>query len=139
MINDKALRQAYLDTTYRIVSEPRPIDIRIGEPNVALDHFLRANRVRQWAFVTASNPRSHPLADFDNAKRNAAMRSSLEETGWRVVDGVGLPSRSGWRPEHSVLILGIERDAAIELARHWEQNAIVYGMLGQSPELVWVE
>ncbi len=139
MTADKALRQAYLDTIYRVRREPQPIDICVGEANPALDELLELHGARQWAFVTASNPHSRALSDGDNAARNAELKSSLEEAGWRTMDGVGLPSRPGWQTEDSVLILGIEREAAIELARHWEQNAIVCGMLGQVPELIWVE
>ena len=139
MSASKALRQAYLETIYRIASQPAPIDIRIGEPNAALDELLEKNGARQWAFVTASNPQSRPLCDDDNARRNAEMKRSLHEAGWRTVDGAGLPCRPGWQTEHSVLIVGIDRQAAMELARRWEQNAIVYGTLGQAPELLWVE
>ncbi|UCH49929.1 MAG: DUF3293 domain-containing protein [Betaproteobacteria bacterium] len=139
MTADKGLRQAYLDTVYRVEAKPHPIDIRIGESNAALDKLLQANKVQQWAFVTASNPRSQALSEEKNARRNAEMKSSLQQAGWRTADGVGLPSRPGWQPEHSVLILGIDRHAAIALARRWEQNAIVYGSVGQMPELLWVD
>ncbi len=134
----KALFDAYLHTVYRVSSEPRPVDIRIGENNAALDALLQANGVHQWAFVTASNPQSRPLPERDNARRNAEFRHELLQAGWRVIDGVGLPCGGGWQPEHSVLILGIDRDAASTLARQWRQKAIVYGTLGQPPELLWV-
>lgn len=135
---DKAMRQAYLDTVYRVNRQPHPIDIRIGEANSALDELLESHGARQWAFVTASNPRSRPLPDSENAARNAEMKSSLEEAGWRMVDGIGLPCRPGWQPEDSVLILGIDRDTATTLARRWQQNAIVCGELGGLPELLCV-
>ena len=139
MTAGKALQQAYLETIYRVAGEEQAIDIRIDQSNVALDALLQENEVRQWAFVTASNPRSRALSERDNARRNAEMKSSLKRAGWRTVDGVGLPLRPGWKPERSVLILGIDRDAAIALARRWEQNAIVCGSFAQPPELVWVE
>ena len=138
MTADNVLPQAYLDTVYRVAGDGQAIDIRVGEPNAALDELLKGNGVRQWAFVTASNPRSRPLSERDNVLRNAEMKHSLGAAGWRTVDGVGLPCRPGWQPEHSVLILGIDRDTAISLARRWEQNAFVYGTLGLPPELVWV-
>ena len=138
MTEDEALRQAYLDTVYRVAGEGQPIDIRICEPNVALDELLKTNEVCQWAFVTASNPRSRALPEHENARRNAEMRSSLNEAGLRTIEGVGLPCRSEWQLEQSVLILGIGRDTAMTLARRWEQNAIVYGVLGGPPELLWV-
>jgi hypothetical protein len=136
---DKGLRQAYLDTVYRVCSEPQPIDIRIGEANPSLDQLLEIIKAHQWAFVTASNPRSQALSDRDNARRNAELKSSLEKAGWRTIDGVGLPSGTGWQPEQTLFIVGIEREAAMALARRWEQNAIVCGTLGAPPELVWLE
>ncbi len=139
MTADKALRQAYLDTIYRVRREPQPIDICVGEANPALDELLELHGARQWAFVTASNPHSRALSDGDNAARNAELKCSLDVSGWRTLDGVGIPRRPGWQPEDSVLILGIDRDTAITLARRWQQKAIVYGMLGQVPELIWVE
>lgn len=139
MTADMALRQAYLDTIYRVAGEGQVIDIHIGERNAALDQLLKTSKARQWAFVTASNPRSRVLSEHENAQRNAEMKSSLAQASWCTVDGIGLPARSDWQPEQSVLILGIDGNAAIALARRWEQNAIVCGSLGQAAELVWVE
>ncbi len=138
MTADKALRQAYLDTIYRVRREPQPIDICVGEANPALDELLELHGARQWAFVTASNPHSRALSDGDNAARNAELKCSLDVSGWRTLDGVGIPRRPGWQPEDSVLILGIDRDTAITLARRWQQNAIVCGKYGGLPELCWV-
>ena len=136
--DDKALRDAYLDTIYRVNAEPQPIDIRIGERNAALDELMRANSAVEWAFVTASNPHSRVLSEHDNTQRNTELKRSLEQAGWPTLDGVGLPCKADWQGEQSVLILGIDRDAAIALARYWEQNAIVYGVAGSPAELVWL-
>lgn len=137
MTADEALREAYLQTTYRVVGAPEPVDIRIGHRSRALDRLLQENGVQNWAFVTASNPRSRRLPDRDNAKRNTEMKQSLQQGGWQMLDGMGLPCSPEWQPEHSVLILGIDRDAAMKVALRWEQNAIVCGTIGQPAELVW--
>ena len=134
-----AIHHAYLHTTYRVVTTPEPVDIRIGQRNSALDRLLQANGVQRWAFVTASNPRSQAQTDEDNARRNDELKQSLDETGWRYLDGVGLPDGCGWQPEHSVLILGMGKRAAIALARRWGQNAIVCGIHGEPSELVWAD
>ena len=135
----KVLRHAYLHTTYRVVTTPEPVDIRIGQRNSSLDRLLQTNSVQQWTFMTASNPRSQPHSDDDNARRNKALKQSLDEAGWHYLVGMGLPDRCGWQPEHSVLILGMGKSAAIALARRWGQNAIVCGSFGGAPELVWVD
>ena len=135
---DKALCDAYLQTIYRVVGTAQPVDIRIGHCSAALDELLKECGVREWAFVTASNPRSRRLPDRDNARRNAEMKQSLQQAGWCALEGMGVPCDGQWQPEASVLILGIDRDAAMKLALRWEQNAFVRGEIGQPAELLWV-
>ena len=133
-----ALSSAYRQTTYRVAcSGSGPIDIRIGERNDALDRLLLASAASQWAFVSASNPQSRELSGPENARRNDALKRALTEAGWRYLDALGVPDNAGWQAEHSVLVLDITREAAIALARRWQQRAIVYGALNAAPELVW--
>jgi len=138
MTEDRALHDAYLKTVYRVVDTDEPFDICVGHRCVELDRLLKANGLRDWAFVTAANPRSRRLPDRENATRNAELKRSLQQAGWRTMDGVGLPRGPEWPPEHSILILGIDRDAAVRLALRWEQNAIVCGTIGKPAELLWV-
>ena len=138
MSADKALCDAYLQTIYRVVEMPQPVDIRIGEQCSALDRLLESYGLREWAFVTASNPRSRRLPDRDNARRNAELKQSLRQAGWQILGGLGMPPDNQWQPEVSMLVLGIDREAAMKLALRWEQNAFVRGAIGQPAELVWV-
>lgn len=138
MTQKKALADAYLHTTYRVLVADEPIDIRIGAVNPALERLLQAQQVQTWAFVTASNPLSRAFPEQDNARRNDALKRSLREAGWRYLEALGVPDQSGWEPEHSVLIQGIDRETAVALGRRWGQNAIVFGKAGEPPELVWI-
>jgi Protein of unknown function (DUF3293) len=138
MKTDKALCDAYLQTIYRVLDRPPLVDIRIGEHSAALDRLLEDYGVREWAFVTASNPRSRRLPDRVNARRNAEMKHSLQQAGWRALEAIGLPPDDRWQAEASVLIPGMDRDAAMKIALRWEQNAFVHGVIGQPAELVWV-
>lgn len=133
------LREAYMNTTYRVIAVPRPIDIRIDQTNVALEQLLLDHGVSEWAFVTASNPQSRALSDEENRRRNDELKNTLRAQRWRYVDAAGVPDRGGWPPETSVLILGMGRPAAQVLARRWGQAAIVCGRLGGVAELVWVD
>ena len=138
MTADKALCDAYLRTVYRVVGTAQPVDIRIGHRSAPLDQLLNECGVREWAFMTASNPRSRRMPDHDNAKRNAEMKQFLQRSGWRTIEGIGVPCDGQWQPEVSVLILGIDRHTAMKLALRWEQNAFVRGEIGQPAELLWV-
>jgi hypothetical protein len=44
--------------------------------------------------------------------------------------GEGIGDDGVWPPERSVLVLGIEREAALQLGRRFGQRAIVCGDLG---------
>ncbi len=53
-----------------------------------------------------------------------------------VYEGEGVGEDPEWKPERSVLILGIGRSKAEELGKLFDQNAIVVGMNGKNAELV---
>ena len=134
-----ALREAYLRTTYRVTTDGEVIDIRVNERSAPLDRLLQSHGVRDWAFITASNPRSRALPEEENARRNEAMKASLRRDGWTCLNASGVPEQPGWQPERSVLVLGMCRAAAAALATQWEQNAVLVGSLGQRAELVWTD
>ena len=138
MNTDPALCDAYLQTIYRVLDAPQPVEIRIGEHCAALDRLLEDYDVREWTFVTASNPRSRPLPECDNARRNAEMKRSLHQAGWHPLEAIGLPPDDRWQAEASMFIPGMDRHAAKKLALRWEQNAFVHGAIDQPAELVWV-
>lgn len=135
----KALETAYSRTTYRVLTAEVPIDIRIGETNDALDRLLKIRQVREWVFVSASNPRSKQLCDAENAHRNGAMKRLLAQYGCEYVDAVGIPDESGWPAEHSVFIFGMNKVDGSSLGKRFGQNAVVHGVLEAAAELVWIE
>jgi len=133
------LEAAYRRTTYRVRTACGPIDIRIGVRNGALDRVLDEHQVSEWAFVTASNPGSRPNSDDDNARRNAELETVLRKGGRQFLPGSGVPDMSGWQPECSYLVLGVDKPDAIVMAKRWGQCAVVWGTRGGTPELVWAD
>jgi Protein of unknown function (DUF3293) len=126
------LEAAYLATDYRVEDFPTgPFTIRIGQPIAALAGL-------DWAFVTASNPRSVLLSDEENSRRMADLEKAVQHSGWRFYHGQGVGADRRWPPEPSLLIVHIKESDAVELARHFGQNAIVAGRPGEPARLVWV-
>lgn len=115
------------------------MEIRIGIRNRALDQLLEWYQVREWAFVTASNPGSCALSESENACRNAGLAQALKEAGLPYLEAIGVPDTTGWEPEQSCLVLGITKSNAMAMAKHWGQRAIVWGVSGNPPELVWID
>lgn len=137
-MNKKELIAAYLDTNYVVCEGDNRLVIRIQERNHELDEFLDKHGVREWVFITAFNPFSQQLSDEENKNRQSELCVYLESRELNYVPGFGEASDGSWIPEPSLLVLGIDREAAIELARKLEQNAIVVGNKGGKPELVWI-
>ena len=69
----------------------------------------------------------------------------MNATGLPTFNGEGAPNPTGpdwpadWPPETSLLVLGLPEPAAADLARRYEQNAILHGALGGPARLVWID
>jgi hypothetical protein len=131
------LEEAYRNSSYIVFAERGSIVLRVGEPASELDEILKENKAREWAFVTAYNPRSMNLPDDDNKVRQASLEKRVLQYGYKVLKGEGAGDSDDWSPEPSLLIIGIPKAQAEELGRLFEQNAVLVGTVGRAPELLW--
>lgn len=130
------LERAYRATTYRVGS----LALRVDTPTPpALDALLEGRGLDEYAYLTAVNPRSRPLPDAENRRRMAALRAALDEDGWVYLLGEAVADAALWPPEPSLLVLGLPAARAVELARAFEQNALVVGRRGGAARLVFVD
>jgi hypothetical protein len=134
--------QDRLDSVYRLTTfwaelPEVAVALRIGERSEVLDRTLRERHVWSWAFVTAYNPGSKPVAPPENRRLQGLLLQRLRELRWPYVPGVGVGHASEWPPEESVLVLGITPAEALALGREFGQNAVVVGRVGQAPQLRW--
>jgi hypothetical protein len=134
---DSALDRAYRNTAFEVDHPERNFAIRIGETCEQLDAVLRRHGLREWAYVTACNPRSKRLPADENALRQTALQAYLHEAGFIAYPGRGVPAEPGWQPEDSFLVLGITRKQALQVGAMVDQNAIVAGEAGGAAELLY--
>ena len=134
-----ALELAYWRTVYRAFAPGGAIDLRVGHRFPALDRLLAVTGCTRWAFLTAWNPRSRPLPAWRNAARSRRLARALQARGYRFLPGLGIPLEPGWRPEVSLLALGMPAARALRIARSFGQNAIVAGRRGGRAQLLWCE
>jgi Protein of unknown function (DUF3293) len=132
------LRQAYLDANYWVEGPYGRFAIRIGEVCHPIVKMLD-RPAADWAFITACNPCSHLLTDADNAVRMNHLVADLTIAGYRFFPGEGAARDGAWKAEPSVLIVGIDETAALDLARRYGQLAIVCGRGSESARLVWTD
>lgn len=133
----QALARIYRDTTYFVDHPDGGFGIRLGETCARLEALLAAHGAHCWAYVTAWNPRSQPLPDAVNAARHAELLACVRAVGHVYFPGRGKPDSGGWIAEESLLILGMDEDAARRLGARFGQNAVVVGSAGGRAELRW--
>jgi hypothetical protein len=131
MISNELL-QAYLNTTYQL--DYFNIKIRIGHIDEHLERMLDEWKVDEWAFITAYNPGSEIFQEEENIKRHEALHRDV--TAFVCFEGEGIGEDPSWKPERSLLILGLQRESAMELGVKYGQNAIVVGRRGKPAELM---
>ena len=128
----EALIQAYMGTKYIVFDSD--IAIAIGGKNDALNALLAEQGVSEWSFITAYNPYSKILDKEQNLQRHQELVHLTAD--FKTLLGHGVGEDPAWEPELSLLILGISKEAAITLGKHFEQNAIVYGSIDSVPQLL---
>ena len=138
-MTDDALTAAYRRTRFCVDTEQVRLVIRVGEVCPALDALLRATGCRTWAYITAFNPGSVPSGKSENDARQRELEDTVRRLGHPVLYGEGIGDDGMWPPEPSMLVLGIEREAAVELGRRFDQRAIVCGKHGGLAALVLCE
>jgi hypothetical protein len=136
---DPGLESAYLATDYRVDAGPDgPFVLRIGDSCRDVDRLLARHGQSEWAFVTACNPESEQLTHPENERRMAELEAVCLFRGWTFYPGAGVSRDGTWPPEPSFLIVGVPEDEAVEVARHFGQNAILAGRVGEPARLVWL-
>jgi len=130
------LFEAYKNTTYRVYLTLGEIEIRIGVMNLLLQEFLLSNNVESWAFITACNPYSVLQNADANTFLNTQLEAYLLEKQYLFFKGVGVGDDDSWEPEASFMVLNIRKEDAVKLGKQFKQNAIVVGVIGNSPELI---
>ena len=123
---------AYKNTRYHVFNTG--ITICIDENNVLLDALLSKQDAKSWAYITAYNPFSQTFTAEANDARHRLLLQSV--AAFSSFEGEGKGADESWPPEKSLLILGISKEQAIAIGNEYEQNAIVYGEVGQAAQLL---
>lgn len=129
------LRSAFEETNYIVHHEP-PFTINIGKPSPELKKLMADRNALCAAYITACNPFARKLSDRENETRQQDLKDKLKRRGLICIDGIGKHPSNNWPGEVSVLVLGLDLEAAKSLARHYEQHAFVWTVGDGVPELI---
>jgi hypothetical protein len=138
------LELAYRSTPYVVdavpvngeESEDGPVVLKIDTASPALHALHRRHAVDCSCFITACNPFSQRLGEQTNLRRQEMLAAELRSRSLAFLPGTGRHLANGWPAEPSFLVLGLELEAAKNLGRHYEQNAIVWAGADAVPRLV---
>jgi hypothetical protein len=126
------LIEAYNCTEYHVSGTE--IILKIGEHSQMLDVLLNQYHQQDWAFITACNPGSDPLPEEENNLRHEQLKIALGL--YSFFEGMGVGENPPWKPERSLLVIGINRAKALEIGNRFGQNAIVAGRIYLPAELL---
>ncbi len=132
------LLAAYTATSYHADLPSGRVTLRIGEAATELNDILIEHEVGSWAFITACNPMSLKKGDRENRQHLEELEKLLIERAAIYFPGQGIGDSKVWPCESSFLVLGINLDEGIDIARKFGQHAIVFGRFNKPAQLVWV-
>jgi hypothetical protein len=117
-----ALIAAYSATTYAVDGQP-DWALRVGAACPALSQTLLAQGLTRAAYLSAWNAAGRRLPAVVNVAAQARLSARVAASGLRAYTGWGRGDSTGWPPERSLLILGLDPSDARLLARDFGQRA----------------
>jgi hypothetical protein len=126
------LIEAYKNTKYIVFD--LNLTIVIDKSNLEINELLVKYNTKECAFITAYNPYSRVLTNEENRIRHIELIEMTEN--YVTFEGHGVGEDPTWEPELSLFIIGISKVEASKIGKKFEQNAIVFGELNNSPELI---
>ena len=112
------------------------INFKIDERNQQIEELLTKHESSTACFITASNPNGQSIDKKENQSRMKELEILIIEKQLPYYFGQGGDPKGAWI-EKSLLVVGIKTGEADQLARHFEQNAIVWFQRGSAPTLRW--
>ncbi|MDO6694525.1 DUF3293 domain-containing protein [Aliiglaciecola sp. 3_MG-2023] len=131
---DPELLAAYKNAEYVVFSDgcfsdlttKQQLAILVDKPSRRLQALMEKKHCKQAAFITAYNPHSVAMTESENLIAQAKLIKLLHNMGLEFIEGVGRDPQRLWPEEKSVLVLNISKQQALNLARQFRQNAIVW-------------
>lgn len=139
MAIEAELLAAYAATDFVVFDGEERWALHVGVASPRVDALLDRHGVDRATVVTAFNPRSRVLAPEANAARHRALVRMLEEQQLPFLLGEGRDPSGQWRPETECIVFGISLAEGLEIARRFDQNAIVFIDRGKAPRLEFPE
>ncbi|WP_029923363.1 DUF3293 domain-containing protein [Nevskia soli] len=132
---------AYRRTEYRVELQAGDLVLRVDSHQAADDERLRRESGVQtdWAIVTPCNPGSQPCGEAENTRLLEELNEIVQHLDLHCASSINRDPQAQWPDEPGFLLCDPPPGFAEELGRHFRQNAILVGTLGEAPRLLWLE
>ena len=123
-MNKAELEKKYIETIYSVFINDDKVDFKIGDlvPG-AINQLIE--KEQSAVVLTAWNPKSQPLSEKHNKKRNNELLLAVQQKH-TVLKALGKGSDLSWPAEESFFVIGLSNNEAEQLAIDYEQNAYVW-------------
>ena len=129
---------AYLNANYYIL-EKEQFKFQIGAYSKDFKNLFKQYNVNNGSFISAYNPRSQPTMQIQNRNKHRQFKNRLLKEDLLSLEAVSTDASNNWPPEYGFLVLGINKNKAIQFGINLCQNAIVYIDFKAVPELILVD
>lgn len=133
------LLAAYTATDFVVFDGDERWALHVGVASPRIDALLDRHGAVCATIVTAFNPRSRVLTPEANRARHGALVRVLEEREATFLYGEGRDPSGHWTPEIECIVFGISLAEGLEIARRFDQNAVVFIERGKAPRLEFPE
>lgn len=133
---DPGLIGAYRAARYRVDHAPS-FTMTVDERSPGLERSMRGVGLECAMFLTAWNPNGERLPPDRNRSRHRRLIDELQAAGRMWMPGAGLDPTGTWPDEEvSVLVPGVDRVAACDWGRRYDQNAVLWAGADAVPRLL---
>ena len=128
---------AYQNANYYVL-EQEQFNFQIGVYSQDFKNLFEQYNVNNGSFISAYNPRSQPTVQIQNKNKHRQFKNRLLSDSLLFLEAVSTDPSGNWPPEYGFLVLGINKNKAIQFGISLRQNAIVYIDFKAVPELILV-
>ncbi len=134
-------QEIYQDAHYLVLlpgdsGADNEVSFRINQENQEIDKLMDLHGKKTACFITACNPKGKRIDEKENLRLMQELESIVQQKQLPYYFGQGGDSKGAWI-EKSLLIVGIDRAEADQLAHQYKQNAVVWFELARTPTLRW--
>mgnify|MGYP000588969029 CR=1 FL=1 len=130
------LIKAYQNTHYIVHDGPKDFVLRVSINSLELKALYANHNAKMAAYISAFNPYSQITSPELNTQAHTELKTICTNRNYIIYEGDGTDPCNLWKPEKSLLLVGISFSEACDLGMYFQQNAILFAGETPTPRLI---